>query len=106
MKNTDSAFRSRDEFKSEEFVGPYNLRMAPYHRLDIGANFRHVTKKGNEAIWNISIYNAYCRMNPFTAATSEVVDIKFPKSGTFFGQSFTGVSVVPIIPTFSYTLKF
>lgn len=106
VKNTDSAFRSRDEFKSEEFVGPYNLRMAPYHRLDIGANFRHVTKKGNEAIWNISIYNAYCRMNPFTAATSEVVDIKFPKSGTFFGHSFTGISVVPIIPTFSYTLKF
>ena len=91
---------------SEEFVGPYNLRIAPYHRLDLGANFRHVTKRGNEAIWNVSIYNAYCHMNPITATTDDVVNISFPKEAVYYGHSFIGISVIPIIPTFSYTLKF
>ena len=82
------------------------MRMAPYHRLDLGANFRHVTKRGNEGIWNISIYNAYCRMNPITATVYDRVEIIFPKKVTYFGESFEGISVIPIIPTVSYTIKF
>ncbi|MBQ3881519.1 MAG: TonB-dependent receptor [Bacteroidales bacterium] len=85
------------------FVGPYNLQMAPYHRLDLGANFHHVTKRGNEGIWNISIYNAYCRMNPLFANIDTTAEVK---NRTYYGNSFVGYSVIPIIPTFSYTLKF
>lgn len=92
--------------RSDLYVGPYNMRMAPYHRLDLGANFRHVTKRGNEGIWNISIYNAYCRMNPITAAVYDRVETMFPKKVTYFGESFEGISVIPIIPTVSYTIKF
>ena len=92
--------------RSDLYVGPYNMRMAPYHRLDLGANFRHVTKRGNEGIWNISIYNAYCRMNPITATLNDRVEIIFPKKVTYFGESFEGISVIPIIPTVSYTIKF
>ena len=92
--------------RSDLYVGPYNMRMAPYHRLDLGANFRHVTKRGNEGIWNISIYNAYCRMNPITAAVYDRVETIFPKKVTYFGESFEGISVIPIIPTVSYTIKF
>ena len=85
------------------FVGPYNMRTAPYHRLDIGANFRHVTKRGNEGIWNVSIYNAYCRMNPLIGISDYNVEVK---NKTYYGNSFAGIGVVPIIPTVSYTLKF
>lgn len=100
------AWRPQNDFVDDEYVGPYNLRMAPYHRLDVGANFRHITKRGNEAVWNVSVYNAYCRMNPITATTQEVVETVFPEKAKYYGESFVGISVIPIIPTFSYTLKF
>ena len=102
----EGEWRPERTFYSDEFVGPYNMRMVPYHRLDLGANFRHVTRRGNEGIWNISIYNAYCRMNPITAAVYDRVEITFPKEVTYFGESFEGISVIPIIPTISYTVKF
>lgn len=76
---------------------PNNLVLPAYHRLDIGMNFRRITKRGFERTWNISIYNTYCRMNPLYA---EVV--RKGKNG-FIGEA-TGV--FPIIPSFSYTLKF
>ena len=85
------------------FVGPYNMKTAPYHRLDLGANFHHVTRHGNEGIWNISLYNAYCRMNPMIANTDDKAEIK---GKTYYGTSFVGYSVIPIIPSVSYTLKF
>ncbi len=76
---------------------PYNVQIPPYHRLDIGMNFRKTTKRGNESIWNLSLYNVYCRMNPMLA------EIRTEKNGTAYGVA-TGV--IPIIPSFSYTLKF
>ncbi len=84
----------QDMFYSE----PNNLKLPDYHRLDVGANFRKTTRKGNERIWNVSLYNAYCRMNPFT-----VVDYKTGSDGKPYAK-LTGI--FPIIPSFSYTLKF
>ena len=78
-------------------TSPNNLKMPPYHRLDIGMNFRKKTSKGNENVWNISVYNAYCRMNPIMAMVEE------KKDGTFEG---VGIAVIPIIPSFSYTYRF
>lgn len=76
---------------------PNNVTLPSYHRLDVGANFRKTTKRGYERIWNISIYNAYCRMNALYANVEKLPD------GSFRGKA-TGV--FPIIPSFSYTLKF
>ena len=79
------------------FSEPYNAKLPDYHRLDISCNFRKRTKRGNERIWNISIYNAYCRMNPIMMRVTTNEELK-PVA--------TGYSFVPIIPSFSYTLKF
>ncbi|WP_289692388.1 TonB-dependent receptor [uncultured Duncaniella sp.] len=76
---------------------PNNISLAAYHRLDLGINFRRTTKKGNERIWNISVYNAYCRMNPFTAK------IVVMPNGTYRGKA---TAIFPILPSFSYTYKF
>lgn len=76
---------------------PNNISLPAYHRLDLGINFRKTTRKGNERIWNISIYNAYCRMNPFLAKVEMMPD------GSFRAKS---TAVFPIIPSFSYTYKF
>ena len=48
----------------EEFGGKNSFRMKPYHRLDIGVQF-HKEKKWGERTWEISVYNAYNRKNPF-----------------------------------------
>ena len=60
-------------------------------------NFRKTTRKGNESIWNVSIYNAYCRMNPMFAS------MQYNDYETIKGITY---GIVPIIPSFSYTLKF
>ena len=75
---------------------PNNFRLPDYHRLDLGMNFRKTTRKGNQSIWNISIYNAYCRMN---AMFVEILLYTDSDRSVSYG-------IVPIIPSFSYTLKF
>ena len=84
---------------------PNNLRVPDYHRLDIGFNFHKTTKRGNESIWNLSFYNAYSRMNPIGSQVEKYYD--FTEENimglTYYGA---GYGIIPIIPSFSYTLKF
>lgn len=79
------------------YTQPNNIRIPDYHRMDIGMNFRKLTRRGNERTWNFSIYNAYCRMNPILATVSMNEDNEYV--GTAYGG-------IPIVPTFSYSLKF
>lgn len=79
------------------YTAPNNVNIPDYHRLDLGANFRKRTKRGNERIWNIGVYNAYCRKNVVFVAISERED------KSIYGE---GRAIFPIIPSFSYTLKF
>ena len=79
------------------YTAPNNVNLPDYHRLDLGANFRKTTKRGNERIWNVGIYNAYCRKNVVFVAISERDD------KSLYGE---GRAIFPIIPSFSYTLKF
>ena len=83
------------------YTQPNNVKLPDYHRLDVGMNFVRNTKRGNTSIWNLSIYNAYCRPNPITASieSRSEGDRRF----SLYGMS---VGVIPIVPTFSYTLKF
>lgn len=84
---------------------PNNIKLPCYHRLDLGFNFRKTTRRGNESIWNLSIYNTYCNMNPIVAYMGEMYEFtKENMTGlTFVGEAF---GIVPVIPSFSYTLKF
>lgn len=83
----------------EEFIfeRPNNLSLPAYHRLDIGFDFRHKTKHGNERVWNLSLYNAYCHLN------SLWVDYQFAHDGRFIIKN---KAFVPVIPSCSYTIKF
>lgn len=82
-----------------DFGQKNNFRMAPYHRLDLGIQF-HKTKKWGERIWEISVYNVYNRMNPFYYYSTSVVT---PTSSIGVLRQ---VSLFPVIPSFSYSLKF
>lgn len=79
------------------YSSPNNIQLPDYHRLDLGANFSKTTKKGNESSWNVSIYNVYCKKN----AVFTTVEVQ--EDGTYKGS---GKAIFPIIPSFSYTLRF
>ena len=76
---------------------PNNYRLPAYHRLDVGFDFHHTTRHGHERIWNVSVYNAYCHFN------SLFVDIHQNDKGQF---SIRNHAYIPVIPSFSYTIKF
>lgn len=78
------------------YTGPNNIKLPDYHRLDLGMNFIKQRSDGKIRTWNFSIYNAYCRMNTVYA------DVEI-EDGEYVGKSY---GLIPIIPTFSYTLKF
>ena len=73
-----------------------NARMPAYHRADIGLNY-HKKKKWGEAIWNVSVYNAYNRRNPYFIYFETI-----PNKGRVAKQ----VSLFPILPSISYGFKF
>lgn len=79
------------------YSNPNNVALPAYHRLDVGVDFKHKTRRGNERIWNISVYNAYCHLNTM------YVKIRENDDGTFSAKS---RGYIPIIPSVSYTLKF
>ena len=76
---------------------PNNIILPTYHRMDVGFNLHHITRRGRERIFNISIYNAYNRLNSmFLRTVSEKDNTTKIKARGF----------IPIIPSISYTLKF
>lgn len=75
---------------------PNNVVLPTYHRLDLGFNLHHTTKRGHERIWNWSIYNAYCHLNTLWTTVQETNDGRFRIKTHGY---------IPIIPSFSYTIK-
>jgi hypothetical protein len=76
-----------------------NVRITAYHRLDLSISFIKQKRNGNIRTWNISILNAYNRMNPFFYTVDQYSD----KAASV---SLTGDVLLPIMPGFSYSLKF
>lgn len=74
------------------------VKLNDYHRLDLGVNFYQYKKEGRLGIWNVSIYNAYCRMNAFGASSNV-----YMREGKYYIKQ---KSLLPIIPSVSYTYKF
>ncbi|MCK5824389.1 MAG: TonB-dependent receptor [Ichthyobacteriaceae bacterium] len=75
-----------------------SFRMGAYHRLDFGARFKKVLESGNTRTWEVSVYNIYNRNNPFYYENGFDYETKETK--------LYQVSLFPIIPSVSYTLKF
>lgn len=83
-----------------------NFRYDDYHRLDVGVNLHRFTRRGNRHTWNLSVYNAYNRLNPFhvylnreyktNPATGETVETNTLRQATLF----------PVMPSISYTFNF
>jgi outer membrane cobalamin receptor len=87
----------------EYFGQRNNYRMPSYHRMDIGFNF-HKQKKHGIRTWNLSLYNAYSRQNPFFLYFESTTDAEYKLTGK--SRKLTQLSLFPIIPSFSYSYKF
>lgn len=74
-------------------------RMPAYHRLDLGATYTKITKKGRESSWSFSIYNAYNRYNPYSI---EFQQNEFSPQQTEAVQT----SLFGIVPSITYNFKF
>lgn len=82
--------------------GRNNFRMEAYHRLDFGINFRK-EKKWGERTWNISVYNAYSRQNPYTYFIGR--DYNNQTQAGPPPQVLRRLALFPIIPSVSYIFK-
>ncbi len=74
------------------FPHPNNFRMAAFHHLDLSWSFIRKLKNTGESTWCFSVYNVYNRLNPYF----------YYKSGEKFFQ----ISMLPVVPAVSWSLKF
>jgi outer membrane receptor for ferrienterochelin and colicin len=84
--NTDDILYSRSYTSSIN-----NLRMPPFHHLDIGYQIS-IEKKGKLYIWDFSVYNIYNHLNVF---------YYYKKDGQI-----KQVSFFPILPSVSFTYRY
>ena len=82
-----------------------NFRIPPSHRLNIGCSL-HNERRWGESVWNFSVYNAYNRMNPNFVFTDYGPD--YDKNGNYMGTSLKmkKITVLPLLPSVSWTLNF
>ena len=82
------------------YDGRNNARLPAYHHLDLSFTYRK-TVKHLEHIFNLNIYNVYNNFNVFTIYASY-------KTNSDGSQDliFNKVSLFPIVPSVSYTIKF
>ena len=81
-----------------------NYRLEPYHRLDVGINFHKTFNRAPriKRTINLSVYNAYCNMNPFMVYVYEGYDYAADR----YYKQLRKVTIFPIIPSFSYGIQF
>jgi hypothetical protein len=72
-----------------------NMRMPAYHRFDVGVQL-HKKMKYWDRTWEFSLYNAYNHRNPFYYYT-------YPGE---FGRKVRQVTLFPVIPSVSWSIKF
>ncbi len=79
-----------------------NFRMAPYHRLDFSTKIYPKKKRKIQSTWTFSVYNLYNRMNPFFI----YFDTNWINDNGEFGTRARSLSLLPLIPSFSWTGRF
>lgn len=81
----------------DHYTSRNNYRLPASHQLNLGFNFHKQTRHG-ERIWNISVLNAYNAMNPNFVYISREAQTGKPL--------LKKMTILPCIPSFSYTYKF
>jgi len=90
-------------FYIEDYGDKNNIRMKPFHHLDVAVQFikQHRKNKG-QSIFEISIYNVYNHQNPFFYYVGTDYNTQTQSSSQVVYQ----ISIFPMIPNFAYHFKF
>lgn len=80
-----------------------NVRIPAFHRLNLNLSFKGRLNKRLTYQWDFGLYNAYCHMNPF-AIVKSYVNEDWSNDGDY--RKFKTLSLIPILPSVSYTINF
>lgn len=86
------------------FEGRNNIRMPSFHRLNLNLKLKGRISDRLTYHWDFGLYNAYCRMNPFTLMKSYVNEDYNSHRGDH--RRFKTLSLLPILPSVSFTFNF
>jgi outer membrane receptor for ferrienterochelin and colicin len=87
----------------QDFGSKNRFRMPAYHRLDLAARFSFNTQ-GLEHNITVGVYNVYNRRNPLYYNLR--ADIENENNELRTKASFVQVWLLPVMPSFSYSLRF
>ncbi len=79
-----------------DFEERNNFRMTAVHRLDVALRWKRSPKWG-KAVWEVGLYNAYSRANPFYVSA-------VPRGGGRY--QLVQRALFPVVPSLSYNLEF
>ena len=80
-----------------------NVRLPSFHRLNLNLSLTGQLSERISYQWDFGLYNAYSRMNPF-AIVKNYDNLEWVTDGSY--RKFRTLSLLPIIPSVSYTLNF
>lgn len=80
-----------------------NIRLPDFHRLNLNLTLNGRINGQMTYKWDFGLYNAYCRMNPFTITKSYVTENWNNKRDY---RHFKTLGLLPILPSVSFTLNF
>lgn len=78
-----------------------NFRLPATHRLNMSINYNRFHKNGAKSVWNLSVFNLYNAKNP-----AFVLPDDFVSSTESRVNRVTKFTLLPLIPSLSYTYKF
>lgn len=80
-----------------------NVRIPSFHRLNVSLCLKGKFNKNLKYKWTFGLYNAYCRLNPFTLIKS-YQNLDWSHKGDY--RKFKTLSLIPILPSVTFTLNF
>ena len=94
LSNSDKQFMAIETKRN-------NYRTKPFHKLDITLTQNYKAFKRYDASYSIGLYNVYSRSNPYIYYLSK----KQEPNGTY-KPALMSMSIFPIMPSFSWLVKF
>lgn len=82
-----------------------NYRIPAFQRLNIGMTLRKMRRSGKKSEWNFSLYNAYWHNNAIAIKKDDDNGVLFTNKEDWH-RDFKALSLIPIIPSISYTYDF
>ncbi len=85
--------------------GRNNYRLPPSHRLNLGLSWTRKKRHGN-AVWDLSVYNVYNRMNPNFVFADTYTKYNMDGNVTESGIELQKLTILPFIPSIGWTRNF